>query len=80
MACSNQGCFLLTPRRDAESRYYYYYLLSRSELLQILGRGSTFMELSTDELKALPVPDRPLPQQRAIADYLDREPSPRTGR
>ena len=72
-ACSNQGCFLLTPRGAQDSRYYYYWLATQADRLQVLGRGSTFMELSTDELKALHVPEPPLPQQRAIADYLDRE-------
>ncbi len=72
-ACSNQGCFLLTPRGEQDSRYYYYWLSTQVGRLQVLGRGSTFMELSTDELKALQAPE-PLPsQQRAIADYLDRE-------
>ena len=71
--CSNQGCFLLTPRAEQDSRFYYYWLAIQTDRLQALGRGSTFMELSTDELKALVVPE-PLPQQqRAIADYLDRE-------
>jgi len=31
------------------------------------------MELSTDELKSHNVPHPPVPQQRAISDYLDRE-------
>jgi hypothetical protein len=31
------------------------------------------MELSTDELKSLQVPEPPPQQQRSIADYLDRE-------
>ncbi len=72
-ACSNQGCFLLTPRAEQDSRFYYYWLATQAERLQVLGRGSTFMELSTDELKALQVPEPEPEQQRAIADYLDRE-------
>lgn len=72
-ACSNQGCFLLTPRNDTDTRFFYYWLSMRTEYLQVLGRGSTFMELSTDELKSLSVPYPSLQQQRAIADYLDRE-------
>ena len=71
--CSNQGCFLLTPRRDQDSRYYYYWLSVQTDRLQVLGRGSTFMELSTDELKSLHIPQPPLSRQCAIADYLDRE-------
>ncbi len=72
-ACSNQGCFLLTPRNDTDTRFFYYWLSVQTEYLQVLGRGSTFMELSTDELKSLSVPHPSLQQQRAIADYLDRE-------
>ena len=72
-ACSNQGCFLLVPRQDTDTRFHYYWLLAETDYIQILGRGSTFMELSTDELKSLSVPHPPLEKQRAIADYLDRE-------
>ena len=72
-ACSNQGCFLLIPRRETDTRFYYYWLSVQTHYLQILGRGSTFMELSTDELKSLNIPHPSLPLQRTIADYLDRE-------
>lgn len=74
-ACSNQGCLLLIPCVDVESRYYYYYLASRTAYLQALGRGSTFLELSTDDLKALTVPHPKLQLQRKVADYLDCETS-----
>ena len=72
-ACSNQGCFLLIPRPDTDTRFYYYWLSAQTDYLQVLGRGSTFMELSTDELKSLSVPHPPSHLQSAIADYLDRE-------
>ena len=72
-ACSNQGCFLLIPRRDTDTRFYYYWLSVQTDYLQVLGRGSTFMELSIDELKSLSIPHPSSQLQRAIADYLDRE-------
>lgn len=72
-ACSNQGCFLLIPKLDVYSKFYYYFLFSQKERLQILGRGSTFMELSTDEIKSLYIPNLNSLQQRRIAAYLDRE-------
>ena len=72
-ACSNQGCFLLIPRRETDTRFYYYWLSVQTDYLQVLGRGSTFMELSTDELKSLNIPHPSSQIQRAIADYLDRE-------
>ena len=72
-ACSNQGCFLLIPLRETDTRFYYYWLSVQTDYLQVLGRGSTFMELSTDELKSLNIPHPSSQLQRAIADYLDRE-------
>lgn len=72
-ACSNQGCFLLSAREGIEARFFHYVLANNVPRLQALGRGSTFMELSTDDLKALRVPVLRRPQQLAIADFLDRE-------
>ena len=72
-ACSSQGCFLLTPDEEHDSRYYYYWLSIQADRLQARGRGSTFMELSSDELKSIHIPVLPLSRQVAIADYLDRE-------
>jgi type I restriction enzyme S subunit len=72
-ACCNQGCFLLTPKHGNNPRFLYYLLISRVDYLQALGRGSTFMELATDDLKALPLQVPTPERQGAIADYLDRE-------
>jgi len=72
-ACSNQECLLLTEKKVSDSRYFYYFLLSQCDWLQALGRGSTFMELSLDDLKSYKVPILSSDYQRAIADYLDRE-------
>ena len=70
-ACSNQGCFLLAPTTDIDARYYYYWLSTRTEYLQALGRGSTFMELSLDDLQSITVPCPALHTQAKIADFLD---------
>ena len=72
-ACSNQGCFLLIPKSASDSRFFYYWLSSQVQYLQALGSGSTFMELGMDDLKSIYIPNPSLVQQRAIADYLDRE-------
>lgn len=72
-ACSNQGCFLLVPKEEVIPVFYYYYLLANKEYLQILGRGSTFMELSLDDLKPLKVPYLTKEQQGSVAQFLDRE-------
>ena len=69
--CTNQGCKSLVMRKEFNYKYSYYYLSSQTVTLNILGRGTTFMELSTYDLANYPLPIPPLPEQQEIADYLD---------
>ncbi|MBM7460756.1 type I restriction enzyme S subunit [Rhodococcus coprophilus] len=55
------------------SRYLTYALVAAGPELESLGRGTTFMELSATQMAALEVPVPTLDEQRAIANYLDRE-------
>lgn len=71
----NQGCRGLVPKSDLDIRFFRYQLSAMREELQALGQGSTFMELSSDGLAATRIHVPPLPNQRAIADYLDVETS-----
>lgn len=71
--CTNQGCKSLVPRNDAESLYFAYVLLSATTPLNLRGKGTTFLELSADELAAFKVPMPPRDEQVAIAAFLDRE-------
>lgn len=72
-ACSNQGCFLLVPKQEIVPEFYYYYLFANKEYLHILGRGSTFMELSLDDIKSFKIPDYSKQKQKKIANFLDKE-------
>jgi type I restriction enzyme S subunit len=71
--CFNQGCKALVPRGDENSRYWLYALGSAREGLRSHGRGSTYDELGTQQLKDYEVfwPDHCT--QDAIATYLDTE-------
>ena len=71
--CTNQGCRSLVFREGLRPLYYFYELLAARAELESLGRGSTFKELSREELGVLAIAERPLPEQRAIAGFLDRE-------
>lgn len=71
--CCNQGCFLLEPTPDADNEFFYYWLTVQTGYLQVLGRGSTFMELSSDEIKAVHAPCIPIARQRQISSFLNRE-------
>ncbi len=72
-AACNQGCFLLTRKANLDERFFYYCLVYLRQNLEILGRGSTFMELSTDDLRSIFLPNPSFECQRRIADYLDAE-------
>ena len=72
-ATCNQGCFLLTKVDGVDERFYYYALIYLRPALEALGRGSTFMELSGDDLRSVALPFPSEERQRLIANYLDRE-------
>jgi type I restriction enzyme S subunit len=69
----NQGCLLLTKLDGASERFYYYALIHLRPALEALGRGSTFMELSADDLRSVSMPFPTKQNQGVIASYLDRE-------
>lgn len=71
--CTNQGCKSLVPGDSADAKFYGYLLSNSSTELNIRGKGTTFLELSGDELGAFKVPFPPLPEQHTIAAFLDRE-------
>lgn len=71
----NQGCKALVPLRPAEtdSRYLRYAIQASVENLEALGKGSTFLELSTSDLASFRIPWPEYQVQKRIADELDRE-------
>jgi type I restriction enzyme, S subunit len=68
---TNQGCKGLVPSGAIDHKFLYYYLTSIVELLNDLGSGATFKELSGGKLKEVPVPVPPLPEQHRIVAILD---------
>lgn len=68
---TNQGCKGLVSRGEIDHKFLYYYLTSTVDLLNSLGTGTTFKELSGGKLKEVPIPVPPLPEQRRIVGILD---------
>lgn len=68
---TNQGCKGLIPGSQLQYKFLYYYLSSIVDLLNALGTGATFKELSGGKLKKVTMPVAPLPEQRRIAGILD---------
>lgn len=71
--CTNQGCKALVPLDGQLDSYFYYQLIAIREILQSRGRGSTFKELSTEDLSQVKLWCPTPPNRKRIAAYLDRE-------
>lgn len=71
--CTNQGCKSIVPKDISCAKYPYYFLLTQSDTLNMLGKGTTFLELSTSDLSNYKIPFPAKKEQQAIADYLDVE-------
>ncbi|WP_198935454.1 restriction endonuclease subunit S [Chlorobium sp. KB01] len=71
LMATNQGCKGLIPRSQLYYKYLYYYLLSVVELLNSLGSGATFKELSGGKLKDVEIPIPSSTEQQRIVAILD---------
>ncbi len=71
--CTNQGCKCLVPTKVVNYKYYYYWMLSISFYLNVLGQGTTFMELSNDSLSMVELLIPSISEQGKISNYLDRK-------
>jgi type I restriction enzyme S subunit len=69
----NQGCRGIIPGEHVHGPFLYYLLKSRAPELNAMANGTTFVELSRDELAAVPVEFPPLESQRRIARFLDEK-------
>ena len=70
--CTNQGCRGLTPKSDLNTEYLYYFLLRSVDLLNELGTGTTFKELSKTALMGVKIPLPSITEQHRIVDSLDK--------
>jgi len=74
VTCTNQGCkTIVHDSSKCDNKFLFYYLFSSKNTLQSLGQGSTFIELSSQNLKDFQNPVPLFHEQQAIATYLDRK-------
>ena len=69
---TNQGCKGLIPKNDLNVYFLFYFLKMSVDLLNSLGSGTTFKELSGTKLKEVEIPLPPLPEQQRIVAILDK--------
>lgn len=67
----NQGCRGIIPNDNLDPVYLYHFLDMSRELLNELGSGTTFKELSATNLKSIEIPLPPLEEQQRIVAVLD---------
>ena len=67
----NQGCKGLVPPESIDTKFLYYFLLANVPLLESLGTGATFKELSSGKLKEVNFRFPQLGEQRRIVAVLD---------
>ena len=68
---TNQGFQNLVPKPGCHSLWLYYCISSMQNELRRRAAGSTFLEISGDSVRNLPVLLPQLDEQQAIADALD---------
>jgi len=71
--CTNQGCKSLVPINVINYKYYYYWMYSTSFYLNVLGQGTTFIELSNSSLSMVELLTPSISEQIAIANFLDQK-------
>lgn len=70
---TNQGFKSFIPMPDKlEAEFLYWWLRLNKEYLQGLGSGATFKELSRKAVARVEIPLPPLPEQRRIAEILNK--------
>lgn len=69
--CTNQGFKSFLPSPIYMPKYLFYYLKYSKELIESLGSGTTFLELSGAKAKTIPFPVAPLKEQQRIVDKIE---------
>lgn len=71
--CTSQGCKSLVKIAEINEEYIYYYLSVMSGPLNMLGRGTTFMELSSNDLANFRLPIPTVKDQNTIVQILNKK-------
>jgi type I restriction enzyme S subunit len=71
-ASLNQGCKGLIPLQNISEKFLYYSLFFNKKALNGLGSGSTFLELSSNNLASFTISLPPIKEQEKIAEILSK--------
>jgi type I restriction enzyme, S subunit len=68
---TNQGFKTLVPFKEINSSYIYYFLKSIKNYANKIASGTTFLELSTEKFKQIPIPIAPIDEQNYIVGEIE---------
>ncbi|MFA5061400.1 MAG: restriction endonuclease subunit S [Candidatus Pacearchaeota archaeon] len=68
---TNQGCKGIVPKKGMDTKFIYYFLKKSVKLLNELGSGTTFKELSGTKLSSVVLPVPSIETQKQIVKLLD---------
>jgi len=71
LMATNQGCKGLIPSSKLNYEYLYYFLYHSKKLLNDMGSGATFKELSASKLATVQIPLPPIAIQEKLVKKLD---------
>lgn len=69
-ACTNQGFQSLSPKKDTDSEYIYYLMLTKKNSLLEKASGSTFLEISPNSVRSILIQFPSKKEQQLIAKTL----------
>lgn len=69
----NQGCRGIVPKAVLSASYLYYVFSSKRVELSAIANGTTFSELSRNDLASVDIDVPPLPIQHRIVQFLDQK-------
>lgn len=69
--CTNQGCISCIPKKDIDSKFYYYVMSAFTKEFDLFGSGTTFKEISAEAFANFVLPNTRIEEQIEIAEYLD---------
>lgn len=70
---TNQACCVLPPQKEIDSKYIFYTMQSSKNVLISKSVGGGQPNISQTIIKEHIIPVPPLPEQHAIASYLDKK-------
>ena len=71
-ALLNQRVVRLTPNQDIDRRWFLYLMQTLLQRIELMGKHALVNNVSLTDLRTIPIPLPPLPEQRRIAAILDK--------